>query len=99
MMLVVHTQIYENYGDKQHPYWKPKGGMEHKILDVPQSCNYSQVVELANIQFTGDLYCEDVVSWELKPDYYLSEYEKHQLELDGIIGDPEPHQHYNKLHR
>lgn len=97
MMLVIKTQIYENYGDPEHPHWKPKGGFEHKILDVPQNIDYSAVVNKCDVQFDNEFYREDVIDYTLKPDNYLSEYERNQLQLDGTILDPEPQQHYANI--
>ena len=97
MMLVIKTQVYENYGDPQHPYWKPKGGFEHKVLDVPQVADFEGLVSKCDVQFDNEFYREDVISYSLEPDNYLSEYERNQLELEGIITDPEPHIHYAKI--
>ena len=97
MMLVIKTQIYENYGDVQHPYWKPKGGFEHKILDTPQNIDFEALVERCDVQFDNEFYREDVVGYSLECDNYISEYEQHQIELEGIITDPEPHTHYAKI--
>lgn len=97
MMLVIKTQIYENYGDQYNQYWKPKGGFEHKILDIPQNVDFESVVDKCDVAFDSDYYREDVVSYSLEPDNYLSEYERNQLQLDGTILDPEPHIHYAKI--
>lgn len=97
MMLVIKTQIYENYGSKDEQYWKPKGGCEHKILDIPQNVDYQDIVDRCNIEFDSDYYREDVISYSLEPDNYLSEYERSQINLEGIITDPEPHIHYAKI--
>lgn len=97
MMLVIKTQIYENYGTKDEQYWKPKGGCEHKILDVPQSIDYGALVDKCNIEFDSDFYREDVVDYSIECDSYLSCYERSQLELEGIITDPEPHINYAKI--
>jgi len=32
--IIVHTQILENYGDSNKPYWKPKGGGTYWVGDL-----------------------------------------------------------------
>ena len=51
MMLVITTQVYENYGAHDWDgkgecpqYWKAKGGSEYKILGVPLNINYGERV-------------------------------------------------------
>ena len=31
MKLLIQTQVYENYGDANEPYWKPKGGADYVV--------------------------------------------------------------------
>ncbi len=96
-MLVIRTQVLENYGDADKPYWKPKGGAEHKILGVPLNINFAEVVAAAGVESNNDFFQEYVIDWSVESDDYLSWFEKSQLEYDGTITFKEPTMEYSAI--
>jgi hypothetical protein len=106
MLLVLKTQILENYGahdwngEGECPQrWKAKGGQEFKISDIPANLSMAEVVEIASlsIQQDNEYYQESIVSWSMEGDDYLSWYELSQLEYDGEIFYAEPKLSFNQL--
>jgi hypothetical protein len=103
-MLVIRTQVYENYGahnwdgiGKCPQYWKAKGGSDYKILNVPMNVLWEEVVSMADIEQDNDYLRESIIDWSIEPDDYLSWFEKSQLEYDGKILYKEPTMMYNEL--
>jgi len=99
MMLVVFTQYLENYGTPDEPFWKQKGGSDHKILNVPADLTADQILEQVadQIEYRSAYSEEYITGWELKPDDWLSSFEKSQLEFDGEITSPEPFIYWDDL--
>jgi len=104
MMLVITTQIHENYGahdwngEGECPqYWKAKGGHEYKITNIPLNIDYAEVVAMAKVETDDNYFRESIIDWSVEADDYLSWYEKTQLEFDGEINYPEPEFEYNEL--
>ena len=93
MMLVIQTQVYENYGTR----WKAKGGSEYKVLGVPLNIDYAAVVAAAGVEQDNDSFREHVISWSVEANDYLSEFERSQLEYEGKIVFPEPAVEYADL--
>ena len=105
MMLVIRTQVYENYawnedgsiGTGVDAYWKAKGGSEYKILDVPLNIDYAEVVAAVGVEKNNDYIQETIIDWSIESDDYLSWFEKSQLEYEGSIEFAEPTIEYNDL--
>lgn len=97
MMLVIRTQYMENYGDANKPYWKFKGGSEHKVLGVPSGVDLQEIVEMAGVEYSDDYSQEYVIGYSLEQDDYLSEFEQDQLKYDGKIMFAEPTLDYADL--
>ena len=105
MMLVIRTQVYENYawnedgsiGTGVDAYWKAKGGSEYKILGVPLNIDYAEVVAAAGVEKNNDYIQETIIDWSIESDDYLSWFEKSQLEYEGEIAFAEPTIEYNDL--
>ena len=105
MMLVITTQVYENYawnedgsiGTGENAYWKAKGGSEYKILGVPLNIDYAEVVAAADVEKNNDYIQETIIGWSIESDDYLSWFEKSQLEYEGEIVFAEPTIEYNDL--
>ena len=60
MMLVITTQLQENYGAHNWDgegacpqYWKMKGGSEYKILGIPADCDPDEIAELVRTVHCG----------------------------------------------
>lgn len=107
MILVIETQVYENYawnedgsiGTGSEAYWKAKGGSCYKILGVPNDCDIDEVVSLVRgeIEQANDYIQESIIGYGLEADDYLSSFERSQLEYDGSIEFPEPSIEYSEL--
>jgi len=105
MMLVITTQVYENYawnedgslGTGSDAYWKAKGGSEYKVLNVPLNIDYAAVVAAANVEVDNDGWREHVIGWSMESDDYLSEFEQQQLDYMGKIDYPETTLQYDDI--
>ena len=105
MMLVIRTQVYENYawnedgtlGTGENAYWKAKGGRDYKVLNVPLNIDYQSVVDIAGCEQYGDCFRETIIDWSIEPDDYLSSFERQQLEHDGEITYTEPWEEYQDV--
>ena len=98
MQLVIQTQVYENYGSAEKPFWKPKGGNTVRVTDVPLNIDYQAVVDAAAIWL--DWYAMDgeyIIDWSLEGDDFMSEFEKDQLEYEGKIVYPDARIEYSEL--
>ena len=107
-MLVIHTQIYENYGahdwDGQGTCpqrWKAKGGNCHKVTNVPSSALDKETFlhQQAQLVIGGrnDYYEETVLGVSFEADDWLSPFERSQLEYDGSIAYSEPTMTYEEF--
>ncbi len=105
-MWVIDTQYKENYG--AHDWdgtgecpqrWKFKGGSCIKIMDVPVSVPYEDLVSLAVHAFNEcNDYCEvDVIRVHIEHNEWLSGFEKSQLEYEGEIVFAEPKYSFDEL--
>lgn len=98
MLIVIETQIHENYGDADQPYWKAKGGRCIKVTNVPLGLASESIDELVRtVDEANDYFTEYAVGWSIQPDDYLSWFEKSQMEYDGYIQCPEPVMDYADL--
>lgn len=105
VMLVIRTQVYENYawnedgtlGTGANAYWKAKGGSDYKIVGVPLNVDYAEIVSAANVEQNNDAFQESIIDWSIESDDYLSRFEKSQLEYDGVITYREPTMEYSDL--
>ncbi len=91
MKILITTQYRENYGTAEEPYWKFKGGEDYFILGVdPVKTAPGVLVEQVRgqIEYSGDMSEEYILDWELVADDYVTDFERGQLELDGIIQHP-----------
>jgi hypothetical protein len=87
--LLITTQVYENYGTADEPYWKPKGGSDYVVKKI----NVNKVTEAvmglrSQIECDNEFYREYILGWEVVANDYLTEFEKSQLEYDGKIVFP-----------
>ena len=87
--LLIITQVYENYGDANDPFWKAKGGNDYVVPDI----DVNTAAEIAarvrpQIEQNNDYFTENVIGWEVVADDYLTEFERSQLEYEGKITYP-----------
>jgi hypothetical protein len=89
-MLVIDTQVYENYGYR----WKPKGGSSYKILGVDLNADLAAVVRAAGVERDDEMFREYVLGWHVEADDWLSDFEASQQEYEGEIKYHEPTRQY-----
>ena len=87
--LLITTQVYENYGSADEPYWKPKGGSDYVVKKI----NVNKVTETvmglrSQIECDNEFYREYILGWEVVANDYLTEFEQSQLEYEGKITYP-----------
>lgn len=74
MKLVISTQLAENYGDADNPYWKFKGGEVYvadvKLEDLNKSLSIQPMASLYcdAITVLNPMYEETVIDWALYDD-------------------------------
>ena len=88
--LLIQTQVYENYGTADEPYWKPKGGADYVVKKFK---DYNQVTETVmalrpQIEQDNEYYREHIINFEVVADDYLTDFEKDQWEYEGKITYP-----------
>ena len=98
MMLVLFTQVAENYGTEDEPYWKMKGGSCIKVMNVPLGLSRDAIDDLARmVEVDSPFLTESVVDWSFQADDWLSWFEQSQLDYEGEIAYPEPVLQYEDL--
>lgn len=96
--LLIQTQVYENYaydengvlGTGDNAYWKPKGGCSYVIKNFKQFNKVTETVMAVRgqIEQDNDAFREHIIHWEVVADDYLTEFERSQLEYEGVIRFP-----------
>ena len=87
--LLITTQVYENYGTADEPYWKPKGGSDYVVKKINVNKVTETVMALrSQIECDNEFYREYILGWEVVANDYLTEFEKDQLEYEGKIRFP-----------
>lgn len=96
MLLTIYTQDSENYAAHQgftgEYYWKMKGGQCYKITGLTGDEDLDSVVDCVRgqIEQVNDYYRSYIIGYQLQEDGYLSEFERSQLEYEGVITYKEP---------
>lgn len=88
--LLITTQVYENYGSAEKPYWKAKGGEDYV---VPNFTDFNSVTEVVlslrdQIESDTDYLRESIICWNVVEDSYLTQFERSQLQYEGHITYP-----------
>ena len=89
--LLITTQVYENYGSADEPYWKPKGGSDYVVKKFKggEAAATMAVMGLrSQIECDNEGYREYILGWEIVGDKYLTEFEQSQLDYEGQIRFP-----------
>jgi hypothetical protein len=87
--LLITTQVVENYGSAEEPYWKPKGGSDYVVKGIDVN-SAREIVEALRPQVEcNNEYCHEyILGWEVVSDDYLTEFEQSQLDYEGVIRFP-----------
>ena len=88
--LLITTQVYENYGSAEKPYWKAKGGEDYV---VPNFTDFNTVTEVVlslrdQIESDTDYFRESIIDWVVVADDFLTQFERSQLKYEGRITYP-----------
>ena len=85
--LLIQTQIHENYGDADKPYWKAKGGGDYVVKKFRDFNRVTEVVMAlrGQIEQDNEFFRERIIGWEVVADDYLTEFERSQLDYEGKI--------------
>lgn len=93
--LLITTQVYENYafdedgnlGTGINAYWKPKGGNDFVVKNFKDFNRVTETVMAlrGKIECDNDMYYEYIIGWEVVADDYLTEFERLQMEYEGVI--------------
>jgi hypothetical protein len=88
--LLISTQILENYGSEDNPFWKAKGGEDYVVKNFTDFNRVNQVVHSLRNQIEIDhAFCQEFIrSWEIVEDDFLTDFERSQLEYEGRIDFP-----------
>ena len=100
MQIAIQTQVYENYGSAEEPFWKAKGGNTILVTDVPRFVDYQAVVDHAGsigIECENAMFREYIIGWSTEEDDYLSRSERDQLEYEGEIKYRDARIEYSEL--
>ncbi len=85
MKLLITTQVYENYGDAEKPYWKAKGGSDYVVKNFKGYTTTTVMVLRDQIEQDNEMFREYINDFQLVADDYLTEFERSQLEYEGKI--------------
>ena len=85
--LLISTQILENYGSEDNPYWKAKGGEDYVVKNFRDFNRVNEVVMALRSQIEIDnTFCQEYIAgWEVVADDYLTEFERSQLQFEGKV--------------
>lgn len=88
--LLIQTQVYENYGTADEPYWKPKGGADYVVKKFRDYNKVTETVMALRGQIEQDnaYYREHIINFEVVANDYLTDFERSQWEYEGKITYP-----------
>ena len=88
--LLIQTQVYENYGNADEPYWKAKGGCDYVVKNFKKFNAVTETVMglRGQIEQDNEFYTETIINFEVVADNYLTEFEQSQLDYEGKITYP-----------
>ena len=88
--LLIVTQVLENYGSEDNPWWKAKGSSEYVVKNFTALNAVNATVQSlrSEIEIDNPLYSEYIVSWEVVDNDYLTDFERSQLVYEGRIDFP-----------
>lgn len=106
MKFHITTQYMENYGDRDNPHWKNKGGDDF-IIEVPGFDYDDEMVNKKGqmvvdtlydvLEHDGEYTKEYITGWHFVADDFQTRFERDQLEFDGEIRYPAKRMTYDEL--
>lgn len=90
MKLLITTQVYENYGNADQPYWKAKGGSDYVVKKFKDFNRVTETVMALRSQIEQDnhMFREHIIDWSVVEDDYMTDFERSQWEYEGKITYP-----------
>jgi hypothetical protein len=95
MKLLITTQVYENYGAHDWDgkgecpsYWKAKGGCDYVIKNFKGDSSATSPAMMSvwnQVECANEYYRETIIDSRLVEDDHLTEFERDQLEYEGVI--------------
>jgi len=96
MKLYFFTQVYENYGTENEPYWKAKGGEDY-IIDA-ESWTEEMVDEvISNITVCNPFYESSYIGHIQVSDTFKTDFEQSQFDYEGHIQYPAIRVNYDEF--
>ena len=95
--LLITTQIQENYGAHDWDgvgecpqYWKAKGGNDYVVKKFKDLNAVTETVMAlrGQIECDNEGFRETIINFEVVANDYLTEFEKSQLDYEGVIRYP-----------
>jgi len=98
MKLHIWTQDIENYGAHDWDgkgecpqYWKAKGGVDFivpKFKGNEEDATMAVMSLRSQIEENSQYFCREVIGWSIVPKDFMTEFEKDQLDFEGVIRFP-----------
>ena len=101
MKLLIETQVYENYGSEENPYWKPKGGEAYVVKAIDEvlerisgNCSLPNDLESLidslrdQVEIQDPMYIESIIATSIVEDDFLTRDERLQVEFEGFVKYP-----------
>ena len=98
--LMFYTQLAENYGSVEDPYWKMKGGWEYRVRNVPSMLSRESIMTMLETfiaEANSDMMFEHLMSYEFVEDDFMTDFERSQLEFEGEVLYPAQEVDYSDL--
>jgi hypothetical protein len=75
--LMITTQVYENYGSAEVPYWKAKGGNDYVVENFTDFNEVQQAIIVVRqaVESDDEYYREFVINWFVAQKLVLEEIE------------------------
>jgi len=98
MKLHIWTQDIENYGAHDWDgkgecpqYWKAKGGVDFivpKFKGNEEDATMAVMSLRSQIEENSQYFRREVIGWSIVPKDFMTEFEKDQLDFEGVIRFP-----------
>jgi len=85
--LLISTQILENYGSEDNPFWKCKGSEDYVVKNFRDFNRVNEVVMALRSEIEIDNpFCQEYIAgWEVVDDDYMTQAERLQMLYEGKV--------------